>query len=93
MKRSWNFMEDILPIIGIATMIASYMPQLYLTYTTRNVAGQSFEFWVLLTVSLSTMIVQQYQAVKKGVSKFGLVFACVNVFLALSMLVAVILFR
>lgn len=83
-----------LPVVGTLTMVVSYMPQLYMTYTTKNVAGQSISFWILLSIGLAAMLGQQIGVIKyNGVkAKTGLVFQSLNLTLALAMLVGVIIF-
>lgn len=84
-----------LPIVGTIAMIVSYLPQLYLTYSTKNVEGQSLSFWVLLVIGLISMVSVQWGMIKyEGAkSKTGLVFQLINTFLASLMIVAILLFR
>lgn len=95
-KKTWinKLFLDILPSVGIVAMIASYIPQLWLTYTTQNVGGQSTTFWALLTIALASMTLQQVGAIRTGLSsKTGLIFQLINLGCALAMLVAMFLFR
>lgn len=82
------------PAIGLVFMLASYFPQLWMTYTTQNVQGQSISFWVLLSVGLLAMTLQQIGMIRYGGVKayMGLVFQALNTILALAMLVGVIVF-
>ena len=83
-----------LPMLGTVAMIISYLPQLYLTYSTKNVEGQSLTFWVLLVIGLLSMVSVQWGMIKyegaKSIS--GLVFQLINTFLASLMIVAILLF-
>lgn len=85
---------DYIPFVGTIAMVVSYMPQLWLTYSTQNVTGQSVSFWAILTFALGTMVLQQYGMIKyKGVSSYmGLIFQSLNFLLALGMLVGVVIF-
>ena len=89
-----KFLLDYIPFVGTIAMVVSYMPQLWLTYTTQNVTGQSTSFWAILTFSLGTMVLQQIGMTRyKGVSSYmGLIFQSLNFILALAMLVGVIIF-
>lgn len=93
-----TFMEKLLltylPFVGLIAMVVSYVPQLMLTYTTKNVEGQSLMFWVLLTIGLLSMLLQQVGFIKyNGVkTKMGLIFQGLNTLLALAMLVGVLIF-
>lgn len=84
-----------LPMLGTVAMIISYLPQLYLTYSTKNVEGQSLTFWVLLVIGLLSMVSVQWGMIKyegaKSIS--GIVFQLINTFLASLMIVAILLFR
>lgn len=85
---------DYIPFVGTIAMVISYVPQIWLTYTTQNVTGQSLSFWAILTFSLGTMVLQQVGMTRyKGVSSYmGLIFQSLNFILALTMLVGVIVF-
>ena len=82
-------------MLGTVAMIISYLPQLYLTYSTKNVEGQSLTFWVLLVIGLLSMVSVQWGMIKyegaKSIS--GIVFQLINTFLASLMIVAILLFR
>ena len=82
------------PAIGLIFMLASYFPQLWMTYTTQNVQGQSLSFWILLSVGLIAMTGQQVGMIRYGGVKayMGLVFQALNTVLALAMLVGVLIF-
>lgn len=91
-----------LPIVGTIAMIVSYLPQLYLTYTTKNVEGQSLSFRILLVIGLISMVSVQYRwfryswgiiKYEGAKSKTGLVFQIINTFLASLMIIAILLFR
>lgn len=85
---------DVLPSIGIVAMIVSYVPQLWLTYSTQNVSGQSTAFWLLLSVALISTTGQQIGAMMDGLkSKTGLIFQSINLICALAMLIAMFIFR
>lgn len=84
-----------LPSLAFVLMVYSYFPQLILTYTTKNVEGQSIQFWIALSVSLLIMAAQQARIFfnNKKVSPVGMIFQFVNFLLAFMMLVGVIIFR
>lgn len=82
------------PTVALFLMLASYIPQLVLTYTTQNVEGQSLVFWILLTGGLFFIALQQYGMIKYNGAKeyMGFVFQALNTLLAFAMLVGVIIF-
>lgn len=83
-----------LPSVGIVAMILSYLPQLWLTYSTQNVSGQSTTFWALLSFALISTTGQQIGAIRNGLkSKTGLIFQSINLLCALLMLLAMFLFK
>lgn len=84
-----------LPTIGTFAMVYSYLPQLYLTYSTKNVDGQSLQFWLVLSFSLFTMMLQQIGMIKyEGAKSYaGLIFQILNLSLALAMLIGVLIFK
>jgi len=92
--KTEKLLLDWLPFVGTIAMVISYVPQLWMTYTTQNVEGQSLGFWAILSFALLTMVLQQAGIVKyKGVTSYmGLIFQSLNLLLALAMLVGVLLF-
>lgn len=98
MKNNKNLLDkvllDILPSIGIVAMITSYVPQLWLTYTTQNVTGQSTTFWLLLSIALISTTGQQVGSIRGGLKSYtGLIFQSINLICAIAMLIAMIAFR
>lgn len=49
----------IAPLISAVAITVSYLPQLKLTFKTKNVTGQSVTFWVLLNIALLGLFLQQ----------------------------------
>ena len=85
---------DWLPTIGIVAMISSYVPQLWLTYSTQVVDGQSTTFWLLLTVALISTTGQQVGAIRNGLKSYtGLIFQSINLVCSIAMLVAMVIFK
>ena len=84
-----------LPTIGTFAMVYSYLPQLYLTYSTQNVDGQSLQFWSVLSFSLFTMMLQQIGMIKyEGARTYMcLIFQILNLSLAIAMLIGVLIFK
>lgn len=80
-------------IAGIAITV-SYLPQLWLTFSTRNVAGQSLSFWAILDIALLGLFLQQIGMLKYTHSKnfMGALVQGVNLVFALMMTVMVVLF-
>lgn len=83
-----------LPALGTVLMVVSYIPQITMTYSTKNVEGQSLSFWILLVIALGSMIGQQLGMIKyRGAKSYtGLIFQSLNFALALAMLVGIIIF-
>lgn len=81
--------------VATGLMIWSYVPQLYLTYSTKNVEGQSTQFWVVLSLALALITIIQVDILKGSEEKkYGaLVFQGLNLILAVAMLIAVVIFR
>ena len=92
--KTEKLLLDWLPLVGTVAMVISYLPQLWLTYTTHNVEGQSTGFCAILSFALLTMFLQQLGLLKYRNSKTytGLVFQGLNLLLAVAMLVGVLLF-
>jgi hypothetical protein len=96
MKNIFKTIDKYLGVVAKIAMITSYIPQLVLTYSTRNVSGQSFTFWTLLLVGLvitAYKAVRAYLANKTNDTLTVVWFAVPNVLLALAMWVAVIIFK
>lgn len=89
-----NKIMNIISTLATGFMVYSYVPQLWLTYSTKNVEGQSLQFWVLLTLSLLLMNIIQIDLLNESEEKKhgALVFQALNLILAVAMLVAVIVF-
>lgn len=83
-----------LPSISVGLLMVSYYPQLYMTFTTQNVEGQSVTFWVLLSLALLITVGQQIGMIKyRGAKSYvGLISQSLNLILAVAMLVGVIIF-
>lgn len=94
MKNKKQFIMNILSATSIGLMAYSYVPQLWLTYSTKNVEGQSLQFWVLLALSLLLINIIQIDLLKGSEEKkYGaLVFQALNLILAVAMLVGVVIF-
>lgn len=89
-----NKIMNTISALATGLMAYSYVPQLWLTYSTKNVEGQSTQFWVLLTLSLLLINIIQIDLLKGSEEKkYGaLVFQALNLILAVAMLVGVIIF-
>jgi len=83
-----------LPALSLVILTFSYSPQLYLTYSTKNVEGQSVTFWILLSLALLITVGQQIGMIKyRGAKSYvGLISQSLNLILAVAMLVGVIIF-
>jgi uncharacterized protein with PQ loop repeat len=49
-------LNHIASIAGIILGIC-YLPQIYITYKTKNVEGMALSFWILLNIALSCLVV------------------------------------
>ena len=89
-----NKIMNAISVLATGFMAYSYVPQLWLTYSTKNVEGQSLQFWVLLTLSLLLINIIQIDLLKESEEKKhgALVFQALNLILAVAMLVGVIIF-
>lgn len=89
-----NKIMHIISVLATGFMVYSYVPQLWLTYSTKNVEGQSLQFWILLTLSLLLINIIQIDLLKESEEKKhgALVFQALNLILAVAMLVGVIIF-
>ena len=84
-----------LPIVAMVAITISYVPQLKLTFKTKDVTGQSIGFWLLLTGALIGTTGQQLGLVLfEGVTNYsGLITQAVNLTFSTAMLVMVTKYR
>ncbi|WP_028125279.1 PQ-loop domain-containing transporter [Eremococcus coleocola] len=82
------------PLVSAVCITISYLPQLWLTFTTHNVSGQSLGFWTLLVISLFGLVLQQYGLIRYEGNKsyVGFITQLINFSFALIMLIMVIIF-
>lgn len=85
----------IAPAIAGVTITLSYLPQLYLTLSTKNVEGQSLFFWLLLNISLLGLLLQQIGMVIYHAEKnyTGVVVQAVNFSFSLVMTILILIYR
>ncbi|MBS4462256.1 hypothetical protein JXA27_06750 [Aerococcaceae bacterium zg-B36] len=89
------FALTIAPAISAIAITVSYLPQLWLTFTSQNVTGQSVVFWLLLVVSLTGLFIQQLGIIKYNkVGEYGgVITQGINLLCAILMLIMVLLFK
>ncbi|WP_124058443.1 PQ-loop domain-containing transporter [Vaginisenegalia massiliensis] len=90
-----KFSLTIAPLIAGIAITICYLPQLWLTFTTHNVEGQSVGFWVLLCIALLGLVIQQIGLVVYVGNRnyIGLFTEMVNLVFALAMLIMVVMFK
>ena len=97
MKRETKkkLLTETLPGIGGIVLVLSYIPQIWMIYTTKNVEGQSLMFWLMLSFSVATYVGNQYAFIQyEGVKeKTGFWVQVINLIGALAVLVGVLLYR
>lgn len=83
------------PMIAMVAITLSYLPQLKMTYKTKDVSGQAVGFWMLLTVALVGTTAQQLGTVLfEGVRNYsGLITQSVNLLFSSIMLFMVTKYR
>jgi uncharacterized protein with PQ loop repeat len=52
-----NFLLNLLPTIAGILLGICYIPQIRMTYRTKNVEGMSVAFWIILNFALSFLVV------------------------------------
>jgi uncharacterized protein with PQ loop repeat len=52
-----NFLLNLLPTIAGVLLGICYIPQIRMTYRTKNVEGMSLAFWIILNFALSFLVV------------------------------------
>lgn len=82
-----------LPIIAVVLITFSYLPQIKLTYGTKNVEGQSLTFWVLLNTSLLINTIREMMLFTQHGTYGGLLTQGINLFFGLTVMAGVILYR
>lgn len=88
-----NFLLNVLPSIVTVGLILAYLPQIIQTYRTKTVEGVSLQFWVLMNVSLTGMLINSI-AVFVTSGAWGYMLAeSFNEGLALIMLIMVLKYR
>lgn len=90
-----RFSLTVAPAIAGIILTISYLPQIYQTYTTKDVTGHSLTFWILLNISLSGFVAQQWGMIKyKGNKEYGgFIVQLLNLFFGLVMLIGVLIFK
>lgn len=93
-----KFLLTIAPAIAGVAITISYLPQLFLTFTTKNVTGQSLPFWLLLDLALLGLFLQQIGVIiynqEKGKRNYtGAIVQGINLICALAMTLMVVVFR
>lgn len=85
----------IAPLISAVAITVSYIPQLRLTFKTKNVTGQSVTFWVLLNIALLGLFLQQLGLIlyAGNTNLMGLMTQGLNLLCASVMLVMVANYR
>lgn len=78
------------PFIATVLMFFVYIPQVMLTYRTKNVEGQDKSFWVVLSIILfCTVVFNCGQVYYKGGEILGVVSQAVNLFFSVLMMIMV----
>ena len=90
-----RFSLVVAPVISGIILTISYLPQIYQTYTTQDVTGHSLTFWILLNISLTGFVIQQWGMIKyRGNKQYnGFIVQLLNLFFGLVMLIGVLIFR
>lgn len=89
-----SFTLTTIPSLAGLILVASYLPQLHTTFSTRSAEGHSLLFWILMNLALGGLFVQQIGLIKyEGNTKYaGAIVQGINLLLAFIMLVMVIVF-
>ncbi|MBO1087199.1 PQ-loop domain-containing transporter [Enterococcus mundtii] len=85
----------IAPLISMIAITISYLPQLKLTFRTKNVKGQSFGFWFLLNIALLGLLMQQVGLIAYlgNTNYSGAITQFANWFFGTLMLIMIIIYR
>lgn len=82
-----------LPIVAVVLITVSYIPQVRLTYGTKNVEGQSLSFWVLLNTSLFINTMRELMLFSVHGTYGGLLTQGINLFFGVTVMLGVIMYR
>lgn len=52
-----NFLLNFLPTVAGVFLGIGYIPQIYKTYTTKDVTNLSLSFWIILNIALSLLVI------------------------------------
>lgn len=84
---------NFLPVLATFLIGISYLPQLKVTYTTKNVEGQSIMFWIILISALFINVLREFYLFYSSGTYGGLLTQGLNFALALAMLIGILLYK
>lgn len=88
-----NFLLNLLPSIAGIFLGICYIPQIVKTVKTKNVEGMSVQFWIILNIALTMLVINSLVVFKtSGVWGYA-VTECFNEGLAFVMLLLVLKYR
>lgn len=88
-----NIILNYLPIAATVLIVLSYLPQLKVTYGTKNAEGQSVSFWVILSSALVINVVREAYLMYNQGTYGGLLTQGFNFVLALAILFGVLKYK
>lgn len=90
-----TFLLSIMPVMAATTITISYLPQMWMTFKTKNVESQHIGFWLLLTFSLSCLVSREVGVLMytDGISPLGFVTQSINLVFSAIMLVMVLKYK
>lgn len=88
-----EFLLNYLPTIATVFLVAAYIPQVVKTYRTKNVEGISLQFWLLINIALTCLLINATVIFIKFGTWGYMVTEIFNEGLALVMLIMVIKYR
>lgn len=89
-----QFCINVVPTIAGIILAVCYTPQLVKTYKTKNVEGFSIAFWTMLNIALFCFVINALSLLALGSGSIGYLIAeLINLTLAFTMLVMIIVYR
>lgn len=81
------------PLVSSTLMFVVYIPQVYLTFKTKNVKGQAKSFWTILSIILIGTVLQQIGMIAYlGANSSGLITQVVNLMFSILMMAMVLIY-
>lgn len=88
-----NLLLNLLPTIATVFLTVAYLPQIIHTFKSKKVEGISLNFWIILNIALTLMLVNATVIMVKFGTWGYFLTECINEGLAFVMLVMVLKYK